>query len=483
MSSLLELDSSFTRSTSEGSTTQSKSKKWKAPCWEYCRRPTQDDPRQDVLYCAQCSTDPYGTQISKNMTNHLRRHHQILVAPSIGKGQVAVNEQLKQLWHQAQANEDVEEFDDEVLAACLNTTVITEALISLIVVRNLSFTLVEWPEFHTFCQVLNRACKGKITTSHSGVYNKVKEAWEKHKDVVRQTLQAAISHIHLSLDIWTSPNRWLLLGICAHFTSYDQQKQKALLALQKVPSHSGEDQFSILLPILQDYGITQKLGAIIADNASPNNVLCRTIEAYMRDKEGKEWSADNWQIRCIGHIINLVVQAFLFANVLNDLESYDQDYEDQELHEERKARFRLLGPLGQGHNIVVHIRGSPSRTAEFKELAGRTIPLDNRTRWNSWYEMLTVLLNLRPAVEKYCQDYDDELEDDILSFQDWKKLRTIKDFLVPFSRATLFTEGDSTSIDRTLFTMDVLIKHLQNETVSPLVLLCKLYVANYDIIG
>jgi hypothetical protein len=69
-------------------------------------------------------------------------------------------------------------------------------------------------------------------------------------------------------------------------------------------------------------------------------------------------------------------------------------------------------------------------------------------------------------VEKYCQDFEEDLEDDVLSFTDWKKLRTIKDFLAPFSRATLATEGDSTSIDRTLFTMDILIKHIQNETIS-----------------
>ena len=80
--------------------------------------------------------------------------------------------------------------------------------------------------------------------------------------------------------------------------------------------------------------------------------------------------------------------------------------------------------------------------------------------------MLVVLLNLRPAVEKYCQDHKDELEDDILSFQDWKKLCTIKDFLAPFLRATLFTEEDSTSIDQTLFTMDILIKHFQTEIIS-----------------
>jgi hypothetical protein len=64
------------------------------------------------------------------------------------------------------------------------------------------------------------------------------------------------------------------------------------------------------------------------------------------------------------------------------------------------------------------------------------------------------------VVKKYCQDHEDELKEDILSFQDWKKLHIIKDFLAPFTQATLFTEGDFTLIDHMLFTMDILIKHL-----------------------
>ena len=80
--------------------------------------------------------------------------------------------------------------------------------------------------------------------------------------------------------------------------------------------------------------------------------------------------------------------------------------------------------------------------------------------------MLLVLLNLRPAIEKYCLDYKDELEEDLLSFADWKKLRTIKDFLSSLYTSYSCSKGDSTSIDSTLFTIDVLIKHLQNEIVS-----------------
>jgi hypothetical protein len=42
--------------------------------------------------------------------------------------------------------------------------------------------------------------------------------------------------------------------------------------------------------------------------------------------------------------------------------------------------------------------------------------MDNRMRWNSWYEMLRVLFDIRPVIEKYCQDHEEDLEEDILSY-------------------------------------------------------------------
>ena len=94
---------------------------------------------------------PYGTAIAQNMKKHLKTYHQIIVEKALSKNQVAVNKQLRQLYQQARANSKREEFDTEILEACLDTSVITKALITLIVVRNLSFTLVEWLEFHTLC--------------------------------------------------------------------------------------------------------------------------------------------------------------------------------------------------------------------------------------------------------------------------------------------------------------------------------------------
>jgi hypothetical protein len=86
----------------------------------------------------------------------------------------------------------------------------------------------------------------------------------------------------------------------------------------------------------------------------------------------------------------------LFTNVidLNKLKSYDLKDKDGELtdKEAKRAWFRLLGPLGQGHNIVVYIRGSSAYIKHFRTLARRMILMDNRTRWNSWHNMLLILL-------------------------------------------------------------------------------------------
>jgi hypothetical protein len=116
------------------------------------------------------------------------------------------------------------------------------------------------------------------------------------------------------------------------------------------------------------------------------------------------------------------MQAFLFTNVIaiSELELYNNQDKNRDVTDEkaRRARFRLLGPLGQGHNIVAHIRGSPARTKVFKELAGRMIPMDNRTRWNSWYLMLLVMLDLKSQVKKYCDLYEGKLQRDLLSRED-----------------------------------------------------------------
>jgi hypothetical protein len=151
---------------------------------------------------------------------------------------------------------------------------------------------------------------------------------------------------------------------------------------------------------------------------------------------------------------------------MEEMESFDELEKSQGLKDEIKRKFRLLGPLGKLHNIIVHIRSSAVRTAEFVKLAKRMIPLDNRTRWNSWYSSLDVADKQASSIDIYTKSHFDELRDDYLTPQDWERLRTIKTFLQPFHRATLETQGHRATLEKVLFTMDVLIQHFKIALVS-----------------
>jgi hypothetical protein len=52
----------------------------------------------------------------------------------------------------------------------------------------------------------------------------------------------------------------------------------------------------------------------------------------------------------------------------------------------------------------VYLRASPRRTKEFKDLADGMIPLDNATRWNSWYSMIDIALKKESEIDMYAKD-------------------------------------------------------------------------------
>ncbi len=71
---------------------------------------------------------------------HIRRHYPgVIIKKGLSKKQELVKEQLQELYIQARASRDIDKFHLEVLRTCLNNTVVLEALITLIVIRNLLF--------------------------------------------------------------------------------------------------------------------------------------------------------------------------------------------------------------------------------------------------------------------------------------------------------------------------------------------------------
>ena len=243
---------------------------------------------------------------------------------------------------------------------------------------------------------------------------------------------------------------------------------KTLLMLCKVKSHSKENQFIVLLSILKNYDITWNLEAVVADNSDTNDTLCQKIEAHLLQAENIVWNSEHWQLHCLDHIINLAVQAFLFHDVLEmkKVRSCDESEKFEEINEIIKWKFQLLEFLDKLHNIIVHTHSLTDHATEFKELTDRMISLDNCTRWNSWYACLLVADKHKSSINIYIKKYNKDLLKNYLTFQDWKKLHVIMNFLQSFEWVTLKTEEHHVTLDKVLWTMNILIWYFENALVN-----------------
>ena len=173
--------------------------------WRFTR-PAQGDEDPKKQYCLRCEENtpkatPYGSDVASNMRKHYLKIHKTVIKPEISRIQVTTLQQLQQLYLQVHATGQTSTIDDQVFQNYLNKEVINEALVSLVVVQNLAFKLVEAPEFHIVCQAFNPKAGIVILNAYTMIGYKVIKAFQDHKDVVRKKLQSALTHIHLSLDI------------------------------------------------------------------------------------------------------------------------------------------------------------------------------------------------------------------------------------------------------------------------------------------
>lgn len=106
----------------------------------------------------------------------------------------------------------------------------------------------------------------------------------------KASLKAKLGQIHISCDLWTSPNSLALMAVIAHFADKDYRVQTRLLALHRLyEEHSGENQAELFADVLKDYELTNKIGYFVTDNASNNNtainVLLRDIQPFLSPQQ------------------------------------------------------------------------------------------------------------------------------------------------------------------------------------------------------
>jgi len=74
-------------------------------------------------------------------------------------------------------------------------------------------------------------------------------------------------------------------------------------------SHTGANMAEIVMKVLREYGIEEKLGYFVGDNANNNDTLVRHL-AEAEVEGNRLYDASEYRLRCVGHVIYPSVKAF-----------------------------------------------------------------------------------------------------------------------------------------------------------------------------
>ena len=230
-----------------------------------------------------------------------------------------------------------------------------------------------------------------------------------------------------------------------------------LLGLREViGDHSGENIGQTVVEVIREFQLEARLGAFVLDNVGSNDIAVQYIinELNLEDTHLKAYC----RLRCLGHIINLAAQDFIFGKNSKEWLKEHTAVENTDDLEEQQKSWVSQGLIGHLQNLVSLIRSSPQRRQAFRNLAGGDsdnkkqnlmVIQNNTTRWNSTYIMLNRALELKDQIQVYVnnclakRDSKGQIADKPihkiaqLSEEDWLSLRALKDALQPFHEATM----------------------------------------------
>ncbi|KAH7471544.1 hypothetical protein FOMA001_g13499 [Fusarium oxysporum f. sp. matthiolae] len=325
-----------------------------------------------------------------------------------------------------------------------------ELSVGYIIDSNLPCTTFESTYLQELFRQLDSDLYAQVPWGRTATKKDLEDILVSKKAAVKEELENAVTQIHLSFDLWTSPNSRLL--------AFKRQ----------IGSHAGENIAYTIRNVVRDWGIDCKLGVSICDNAASNDVCLRNLYTTL-DASITRADTEARRMRCFGHILNLVAQAFLYGD---DAASFELQSEAYDMLEQ-------------------FIRASPQRTEAFKAHAREQEEVDtyklaeestteleviqnNATRWNSTYVMIERALVKQSELNSFIHELGLEADAskrvptaDILTSDDWKVLREVSHILEPVYNMTMRTQGWGTSgghgrLWEVMTGMEFVLEHLED---------------------
>ena len=257
------------------------------------------------------------------------------------------------------------------LMTVINVNEFRYRLTRWIVNRHVAFSEVENEDFQDMLRSVHPSINDYLVRSGNTIRNWVEDDFIEAKRLIQdEVLAQALSKIHISCDLWTSPNGYAMCGVAAHFIGHQGHVQTVLLALRRMMgAHGGEQIAEIIIEVILEFGFRKRLGVYVGDNAESNDTAWKTVLSVLHPDRDPRASRS----RCLGHIINLAAKAFIFGKNVAAFEAVvdavnDATPQDSPAMRATQNEWRKRGALGKLHNVVVFIRVSPQRREAFRKI-------------------------------------------------------------------------------------------------------------------
>jgi hypothetical protein len=338
--------------------TVSKPRKQGSKVWQYGETLLQLPERKEVYYCYDCEVSNRKQLLpvlngTKPARNHMESVHKRDPETGVVSQSATVNQQPVY---------------SLVQVACFDTFKLL--LIRWFVFCQMALFMLENVYFRELITYLHKGLGGLLPKSAKTLRNWLIAEYDKQKKSLAAELSFTLSRIHITFDIWTAGNFVGFISIWAYWIDKSGVRQRRLLAFRRIyGSHSGENQSEVLLEVLKEYEIEDRLGYMVCDNASSNTTAIDLL-LYELDPTITEAQIKARRLRCFGHIVNLAAQSLLagrnaeLKKAQEELEIDDEDYGHQ------SRRWIHQGPLGKVQRLVKYVLASPQRREEFGALSG-----------------------------------------------------------------------------------------------------------------
>lgn len=123
--------------------------------------------------------------------------------------------------------------------------------------------------------------------------------------------------LSLVVDCWSSPFRQAFMAIVVNFIDAEWEFRELLLSFKHVPeAHTGRNLADVVLQVLREYGLEERIFCINGDSASNNQKMVRELTAAI-NHIGDDLNIKIIFVPCMAHVIQLALGRLLWRIKIN----------------------------------------------------------------------------------------------------------------------------------------------------------------------